>query len=86
MGKNRSDASSFTLVLTSDTHELHRELDVPDGDILVHSGDPSLFSRNLSAVEDFSDWLDELPHPYKIVVPDNHEFFLETDLSRRSLY
>jgi Icc-related predicted phosphoesterase len=28
-------------------------------------------------VRDFDDWLGELPHPFKIVVPGNHEFVLE---------
>ena len=27
------------LVLLSDTHGLHREISIPDGDVLVHAGD-----------------------------------------------
>jgi predicted phosphohydrolase len=78
-------STSLRLVLLSDTHELHREIEVPYGDILIHAGDFTLFSRSLRAVEDFNTWLGELPHPHKIVVPGNHEFFLESDLSRLSL-
>ena len=81
----RSHPSSLKLVLLSDTHELHRSLDVPHGDILIHAGDLSMTSRSLSAIEDFNDWLGELPHRVKIVVPGNHEFFLERDRSRRAL-
>lgn len=44
-----------------------------------------MFSRSLSAIEDFNDWLGEFPHSVKICVPGNHEFFLANDLSRRSL-
>lgn len=70
----------------SDTHELHRDIHhVPDGDILIHSGDFTMFSKSLSAILDFNAWFGERPHPYKIVVPGNHEFFLEADPSRRSL-
>jgi len=84
MAKNRSDSSSLTLVLLSDTHELHREVDVPDGDILIHAGDFTMFSGSLRAIEDFNAWLGELPHQ-PIVCPGNHEFFLERDPSRRFL-
>jgi Icc-related predicted phosphoesterase len=76
--------NTVRLVLMSDTHELHREFDVPDGDILIHAGDFSMMSRSLAAIEDFNDWLGELPHPVKLVVPGNHEFVLE-DRSRRGL-
>ena len=70
----KSDSSSVTLVLISDTHELHREVDVPDGDILIHAGDFTIFSRSLRAIEDFNAWLGELPHRTKVCVPGNHEF------------
>lgn len=73
------------LVLLSDTHELHRETNVPHGDILIHAGDFSMFSHSLSAIEDFNAWLGELPHRFKCCIPGNHEFFLERDPSRRSL-
>lgn len=73
------------LVLFGDTHELHREVVVPMGDILICTGDFTMFSKSLEAIEDFDDWLGELPHRHKIVVPGNHEFFLEADPSRRSL-
>jgi len=67
----------------SDTHELHREVDVPDGDILIHAGDFTMFSGSLSAVEDFNLWLGELPYR-SIISAGNHEFFLERDPSRRT--
>jgi calcineurin-like phosphoesterase family protein len=75
---------SIRLVLISDTHELHRELDVPDGDILIHCGDISMMSRSLAAIEDFDDWLGGLPHKVKLLVPGNHEFVLENP-GRRGL-
>lgn len=78
--------TSLRLVLLSDTHELHREIDdLPPGDILVHAGDCTMFSRSLRAIVDFNDWLGELPHRHKVVVPGNHETFLQTDPSNRKL-
>jgi Icc-related predicted phosphoesterase len=75
----------LTILCISDTHELHRELDVPNGDILIHAGDCTMFSKSASAILDFNEWLGELPHRRKILVPGNHEFFLEADPSRRRL-
>jgi predicted phosphohydrolase len=75
--------TNLRLVLLSDTHQLHREVDVPDGDIFIHAGDFTMFSESMQAVVDFNDWLGGLPHRYKIVVPGNHESFLEADPSDR---
>jgi hypothetical protein len=44
-------------VCMSDTHELHRELDVPHGDILIHAGDFTTFSKSATAILDFNEWL-----------------------------
>jgi Icc-related predicted phosphoesterase len=91
MGKIRKPSptsltsTTLRLVLLSDTHQRHREVDVPDGDILIHAGDFTMFSESMEAVADFNDWLGELPHRFKVIVPGNHEFFLESDPSERSL-
>src|ERR1700733_10030158 len=77
--------TELRLVLLSDTHQLEREIiQVPDGDILIHAGDFTFFSKSLKAILDFNHWLGELPHRC-VIVPGNHEFFLESDPSRRSL-
>jgi hypothetical protein len=76
---------TMVLVLFGDTHDLHREVDVPAGDVLICVGDFTMFSRSLPAIEDFNEWLGELPHRHKIVIPGNHESFLEADPQRRSL-
>ena len=69
----------------SDTHSLHRELDLPGCDLLIHAGDFTMFSKSAAAILDFNEWLGELPHLHKIIIPGNHEFFLESDPSRRKL-
>jgi Icc-related predicted phosphoesterase len=76
---------SLQLVLLSDTHEQHSEVVVPPGDILIHAGDFTMFSRSLHSIIDFNDWLGELPHRWKVVCAGNHETFLQTDPANRSL-
>lgn len=60
------------IVATSDTHEDHRKLKVPDGDVFVHAGDFT-FRGEKKYVKDFNDWLGTLPHRYKIVIAGNHD-------------
>lgn len=60
------------VVLISDTHNDHRALQVPPGDILIHAGDFTCFGK-VEHLSDFNDWLGSLPHPHKIVVNGNHE-------------
>ncbi|HVJ06960.1 MAG TPA: metallophosphatase domain-containing protein [Acidisarcina sp.] len=67
------------VVCISDTHELHRELQIPRGDLLIHAGDFTFFGKSRRKIIEFNDWLGELPHAHKVVVPGNHEFLLEED-------
>ena len=73
------------IVLISDTHSLHRQLDVPSGDLLIHAGDFTLNSKPPSVVSDFNSWLGSLPHRHKVVVPGNHEFVLEEPRNRGAI-
>src|SRR5439155_2043850 len=52
-------ASSASL----DTHGLHRQLEVPPGDLLIHAGDFTFYSKPPSIVSDFDDWLGSLAAP-----------------------
>jgi predicted phosphohydrolase len=61
------------IVCVSDTHGRHRDLTVPDGDLLVHAGDVTRRGE-LDTVADFDLWLGELPHPHKVVICGNHDF------------
>jgi Icc-related predicted phosphoesterase len=70
--------NTVRIVCISDTHELHRELDIPPGDILIHAGDFTFMSQRPSKVADFDRWLGELPHPTKIVIPGNHDSLVES--------
>jgi len=46
---------SLTIVLISDTHELHREVEVPPGDILIHAGDFTMNSKSAEKLLDFNE-------------------------------
>lgn len=76
---------SLRIVCVSDTHELHRSLVVPSGDVLIHAGDFTFFGRSTRAIEDFNHWLGELPHRWKIVTCGNHEFAFDADPGLRRL-
>jgi predicted phosphohydrolase len=73
------------IVLISDTHGLHHQLEVPSGDLLIHAGDFTFYSKPPSIVSDFNGWLGSLPHRHKIVVPGNHEFILEEPRNRTAI-
>lgn len=61
------------IVALADTHGFHRQVNVPDGDILIFAGDVTM-RGNRDELKDFADWANELPHKYKIVIAGNHDF------------
>jgi predicted phosphodiesterase len=65
------------LVLLSDTHSRHDELDVPGADILIHAGDAT-WTGTYNQIRAFGKWLRALPHPLKLVVAGNHDWGFET--------
>ncbi len=64
------------LVILSDTHEQHRRIKVPEGDVLIHCGDFT-GRGDLSAINDFAQWMKSLNFSKKILVSGNHELSLE---------
>ena len=79
-----SGASSMRIVCISDTHEQHREANIPLGDLLIHAGDLTQFSKRSGVIVDFNRWLGELPHPHKIVIFGNHDYALEAEPQLRA--
>ncbi len=72
------------IVCVSDTHGWHRDVAVPDGDLLVHAGDLTR-KGELDTVDDFDRWLGGLPHRHKVVICGNHDFsFQERPYEARS--
>lgn len=59
----------------SDTHGLHRELEIPDDtDILIHAGD---FTKNGVGVHDFAGWFVEQNVKHKVIISGNHDRFMD---------
>ena len=57
----------------SDTHGAHHRLkNLPDADIVVHSGDFCMVGEEREAL-DFLNWFCDLPHRYKIFICGNHD-------------
>ena len=61
------------IVMISDTHNEHKDVNVPNGDVLIHAGDYTRYGKLEDAVA-FNDWLGTLSHRYKFVVNGNHEY------------
>jgi Icc-related predicted phosphoesterase len=83
-GRSGEPASrSLRLVCLSDTHGLHRQVRVPEGDVLIHAGDITDFfappGQSLEMLKDFNAWLGGLPHRHKLVVAGNHELVFQEE-------
>lgn len=60
------------IVYLSDTHNMHSNIDVPEGDILIHGGDFSNYGYQ-HEVEAFMKWWMSQKHSYKILIAGNHD-------------
>jgi Icc-related predicted phosphoesterase len=60
------------IIHISDTHSHHRKLDMPPGDLLIHSGDITRVGE-LDTIKDFCDWVKDLHYTHSICVMGNHE-------------
>jgi len=65
------------ITFISDTHERHEALDLPGGDVLVHSGDFTNFGE-FKAITGFSSWMAAQDYKHKIVIAGNHDISFET--------
>ncbi|HEX6280311.1 MAG TPA: metallophosphatase domain-containing protein [Pyrinomonadaceae bacterium] len=74
------------IVCISDTHDGDEQIAVPDGDLLIHSGDATTVGT-LEQLRAFNGWFSGLPHKNKIFVAGNHDWLFEkkNDLARRLL-
>jgi Icc-related predicted phosphoesterase len=66
------------IVIISDTHNQHRSIKIPDGDLLIHAGDITR-RGDLADVYDFNALLGTLPHRHKVVIAGNHDFCFQSD-------
>lgn len=57
----------------SDTHNCHHRLrDLPEADVVVHSGDFCMVGTEQEAI-DFMNWFCDLPYRHKIFICGNHD-------------
>ena len=68
----KRDNGVVRIVLISDTHNRHRMLKMPEGDVLIHAGDFTNKGTE-QEIREFDAWLASLDYQHKIVVPGNHD-------------
>lgn len=62
-----SGTDRIRFVCISDTHNKQQTMRVPDGDVLLHTGDFTV-RGTLKEVRAFNQWLGTLPHKHKVCV------------------
>lgn len=63
-------------ITISDTHGKHRNLNLPDGDVIIHAGDFCHYGSE-NDMYDFLDWFERLNYKEKILIAGNHDFFAD---------
>ena len=71
-------AWSRRIVCLSDTHNCNEQIEVPEGDVLIHAGDATVRGTDQEVIE-FVHWFFLLPHKVKIFVAGNHDWLFQTD-------
>lgn len=61
------------VVCISDTHSLHDQVEIPDGDLLIHAGDFCNHGTRGEAKR-FLKWFGSLPHQHKVFIAGNHDW------------
>lgn len=74
-------------VIISDTHNKHHDIKLPEGDVLVHTGDFCL-EGNVQEALNFMLWFENQPHRHKIFIAGNHDrcFELQSKLIYEMIY
>ena len=73
------------IVVISDTHGQHEQLQLPVGDILIHAGDITQ-QGSLQEIAEFNAYLADVDFKHKIIIAGNHDFcFQETPKQARQL-
>ncbi len=68
------------LCLVADTHCHHRELVIPECDILIHCGDYCSFEREDGRLlADVDRWFAEVPAKHVLCIGGNHDFALQRE-------
>lgn len=68
------------IVCVSDTHDYTDDIEMPDGDILIHAGDLT-GTGTVNQLTRVNAWFGELKAKYKkiIITPGNHDWLFQKD-------
>jgi Icc-related predicted phosphoesterase len=67
-----------SLCIVADTHRKHREVTIPECDILIHCGDFCSFQReDERTLDDVDDWFAESPAKHVVCIGGNHDYLLQ---------
>ena len=68
-----------TLCIIADTHKWHREIVIPECDLLIHCGDMCSFHQDDDRIlEDVDVWFAEIAAKEVICIGGNHDFLLQS--------
>ncbi len=70
------------IICIADTHNRHSQIEIPKGDIIIHAGDYTEAGTRVETLN-FLNWYSNLPHPHKILVSGNHDFYLEKHIDQK---
>lgn len=65
-------------VVISDTHCRHKNVKLPKGDVLLHTGDITYRGKK-EEVADFMNWFAVQRFTHKVFIAGNHDFFFERE-------
>lgn len=70
---------SVRVVCISDTHNYHKSVKLPKGDVLVHAGDSTSMGRK-HEIEAFGKWVaSQTSFSHKLIISGNHDFGFQKD-------
>lgn len=67
------------ITFISDTHTQHKKIKLPEGDILIFSGDFMGSGYRVYEAQSFLKWFSEQPYKYKIFIAGNHDRYCENN-------
>ncbi|MDB4265370.1 metallophosphatase domain-containing protein [bacterium] len=68
-----------SLCIVADTHRKHRELTIPECDVLIHCGDFCSFEQeDERTLDDVDCWFAEAPAKHVVCVGGNHDFLIQS--------
>ena len=74
--------NSIKIACISDTHSLQNRINIPECDLLISCGDLINYSDGERQMKSFSNWFECINSKNKIIVPGNHDKYLEKNKSK----